>query len=253
MPEAGLRTPIDPGPGTPDEWRDMDTTARVPLLRQLEMPSMAELSPQEIEVEPVGPPEPVEPVAPQPEPPRAVMLPLEKLLEGMTETYIVQKDDTLRKIGARFRITDGLITRLNGLAGHIIHVDERLKVVRGPFRVVVDTQAMKLNVYLQDKHIKTYPVGLGTTEDATPTGHFRILDKVVNARWDYGGMHAPPGHPDNPTGSRWMKIARSYGIHGTNEPGTIGQRTSRGCIRMHNRDVEELYDLMRVGGEVTVQ
>jgi lipoprotein-anchoring transpeptidase ErfK/SrfK len=60
-----------------------------------------------------------------------------------------------------------------------------------------------------------------------------------------------PG-PGNPVGTRWMGLsAAGYGIHGTNAPGSIGKAASHGCIRMRNRDVEELFELVGVG--VTVE
>ena len=79
------------------------------------------------------------------------------------------------------------------------------------------------------------------------------MEKLPYPRWDYAGRHAPPGDPNNPIGSRWIKFAPSFGVHGTNDPQSIGKRSSAGCIRMHNSHVEEVYDLVRVGGEVIVQ
>ena len=65
-------------------------------------------------------------------------------------------------------------------------------------------------------------------------------------------LHA--GGPDNPLGARALYLGSSlYRIHGTNEPETIGQNVSSGCIRMMNEDVEDLYDRVRVGARVIVQ
>ena len=62
------------------------------------------------------------------------------------------------------------------------------------------------------------------------------------------------GGPDNPLGARALYLGSSlYRIHGTNEPETIGQNVSSGCIRMMNEDVEDLYDRVRVGARVIVQ
>ena len=59
--------------------------------------------------------------------------------------------------------------------------------------------------------------------------------------------------PANPLGERWIDIGDSYGIHGTHEPDSIGQDKSRGCVRMLNEDVAEVYDFLIVGGEVKIQ
>jgi lipoprotein-anchoring transpeptidase ErfK/SrfK len=193
------------------------------------------------------------PAAAQPQ--ASPAMPVEKLLADSVETYMVVKGDAISKIASRYRITSGLVRRLNGMPEdhQLIHVDERLKVVSGPFKVVVDTTSMQLALYRGEKLVKTYPVGVGTDETDTPKGSFKVIDKVKNARWDYGGMHVPPGSPENPTGTRWMKIAPSYGIHGTNDPSSIGKKTSRGCIRMFNADAEELYDIVTIGSEVIVK
>ena len=62
------------------------------------------------------------------------------------------------------------------------------------------------------------------------------------------------GGPDNPLGARALYLGSSlYRIHGTNEPDTIGQNVSSGCIRMMNEDVEDLYDRVHVGARVIVQ
>ena len=62
------------------------------------------------------------------------------------------------------------------------------------------------------------------------------------------------GGPDNPLGARAMYLGNSlYRIHGSNEPETIGQAVSSGCIRMTNEDVIDLYGRVRVGTQVVVQ
>ncbi|MFJ5370427.1 L,D-transpeptidase [Bosea sp. CER48] len=62
-----------------------------------------------------------------------------------------------------------------------------------------------------------------------------------------------PGGPDNPMGARALYLGSTlYRIHGSNEPETIGQAVSSGCIRMLNEDVIDLYDRARVGTRVVV-
>jgi lipoprotein-anchoring transpeptidase ErfK/SrfK len=71
---------------------------------------------------------------------------------------------------------------------------------------------------------------------------------------------APPGladlhggGPNNPLGARAMYLGSSlYRIHGSNEPWTIGQAVSSGCIRMRNEDVTDLYERVKVGTKVVV-
>jgi lipoprotein-anchoring transpeptidase ErfK/SrfK len=63
----------------------------------------------------------------------------------------------------------------------------------------------------------------------------------------------PHGDPQNPLGERWIDIGDSYGIHGTIDPASVGKNESRGCVRMLNSDVEEVYDFLVIGSEVTIE
>lgn len=72
----------------------------------------------------------------------------------------------------------------------------------------------------------------------------------MNPTYSHDGRTVPPG-PHNPVGSRWMGLSiRGYGIHGTNEPNSIGKAASHGCIRMARADLEELYPQVAVGDTV---
>ena len=81
-------------------------------------------------------------------------------------------------------------------------------------------------------------------------GEFKIVSRMVDPVWK--GV-VPPGDPKNPLGTRWLGFdLPQYGIHGTNEPETIGQPVTQGCIRLVNSDVEELYVLLPEGTHITV-
>jgi lipoprotein-anchoring transpeptidase ErfK/SrfK len=76
---------------------------------------------------------------------------------------------------------------------------------------------------------------------------------VTDPTYYHSGVVIPPG-PDNPVGTRWVGLSqKGYGIHGTNEPGSIGKARSHGCIRMRNRDVEEFFTLVSVGDTVEIR
>ena len=76
------------------------------------------------------------------------------------------------------------------------------------------------------------------------------MNRIPNPTYFGTGKIIGPGR-DNPLGTRWLGLsAKGYGIHGTNVPGSIGHAASHGCIRMRQRDLEELFDLVRVGVSV---
>ena len=72
----------------------------------------------------------------------------------------------------------------------------------------------------------------------------------MNPTYHHDGRTVAPG-PHNPVGDRWMGLSKAgYGIHGTNEPNSIGKAASHGCIRMAKKDLEEMYELVSVGDTV---
>jgi lipoprotein-anchoring transpeptidase ErfK/SrfK len=102
---------------------------------------------------------------------------------------------------------------------------------------------------------RSFAVATGQTIYPTPKGTFTIVVKWVNPTWypptqdawAKGLKPVPPG-PNNPLGTRWMGLsAPGVGIHGTDEPASIGYSASHGCIRMQVPDAEWLFDRVRVG------
>ena len=107
--------------------------------------------------------------------------------------------------------------------------------------IVVNIRNHTLTLYRNGAIFKVYPVAVGKASTPTPRGTFHIKNKSLN--------------PGGPFGARWMGLSAtggSYGIHGTNNPSSIGKDVSNGCIRMHNKDVLELFPLVPVGTVVKI-
>ena len=118
-------------------------------------------------------------------------------------------------------------------------------------RIVVSIPGRKLVLLEGDRIVKVYDIAVGKPSTPSPHGEFKIISHVSNPTWYGPGQTVAPG-PRNPIGTRWLGLnAKGYGIHGTNEPGSIGKAASHGCIRMRNCDVEELFAMVGVG--VTVE
>ena len=120
-------------------------------------------------------------------------------------------------------------------------------------RVVVNIPAMTLELLENGDLVKSYRVAVGRRSTPTPTGTFRITQRVKNPGWWGPDRQVIAPGPGNPVGTRWIGLdAKGYGIHGTNAPRSIGQAASAGCVRMKNRDVEDLFERVRPGDEVTI-
>ena len=108
-----------------------------------------------------------------------------------------------------------------------------------PFQIDVSVNNRKLKLLKNGVLQKQYPIAVGRMLFGTPVGQFIIINKAPN--------------PGGPFGTMWMSLSKEhYGIHGTNDPSSIGKAVSKGCIRMHNRDVEELSRIVPIGTPVTI-
>ena len=117
-------------------------------------------------------------------------------------------------------------------------------------RLVISIPDRKLALFEDGRVVKVYPIAVGKQSTPSPNGSFHIATKVVKPTWYQPGKVVGPG-PANPLGTRWMGLGyKGYGIHGTNRPRSIGKAASHGCIRMRVPDVEELFELVRVGDPV---
>lgn len=120
-------------------------------------------------------------------------------------------------------------------------------------QVIVSIPDRKLAV-VEDGHVlRIFAVSVGAKVSNSPTGEFQIINRVVNPAYYHPGTVIAPGK-DNPVGTRWIGLdKKGYGIHGTNEPWSIGKAASHGCIRLRNRDVEQLFTMLRVGDTVEIR
>lgn len=122
--------------------------------------------------------------------------------------------------------------------------------------IKIDKSENKLTYYAYRVPIKTFPVATGKTQEATPTGVFSVVMLVKNP-W-YLKSNIPGGDPKNPLGARWIGFdvpetdGSKYGIHGTNDPESIGKHASSGCVRMRNEDVTWLYNQVHLGTMVEI-
>jgi peptidoglycan hydrolase-like protein with peptidoglycan-binding domain len=127
-------------------------------------------------------------------------------------------------------------------------------------RIVIDQSSHQLTLERFGHPNVTFPVAVGQPAYPTPDGHFTIISKVENptwvpppdAPWAQGAVPIPPG-PGNPLGTRWMGISSpGVGIHGTDDPASIGYSVSHGCIRMQVPDAERLFTMVSLGMSVYI-
>ena len=119
--------------------------------------------------------------------------------------------------------------------------------------VLVSVPDRKLALFENGQVVRIYRVAIGKASTPSPVGAFKIVNRVTNPVYYHKGQVIAAGK-SNPVGSRWMGLsAKGYGIHGTNQPTSIGKAASTGCIRMGKQDLQELFELVNVGDAVEVR
>lgn len=116
-----------------------------------------------------------------------------------------------------------------------------IQVANSGYSMTIHVNNHTLTLFRNGNAIKVYPVAVGKPSTPTPKGTFKIINKAIN--------------PGGPFGARWLGLNApngDYGIHGTNNPSSIGKNISNGCIRMYNKDVIELSHLVQIGTTVKI-
>jgi hypothetical protein len=191
----------------------------------------------------------------------------ERADEKDVELYEIQQGDTLEMIARKFKA-------LNGVKGAIMYVNNyredailragrKVRLPKGTWSIVVDKSMFRMWVCYEGCPFKTYTITIGAPNKETPVAKFVMGGKNPNPAWwpppdvkISGKAPVPYGDPQNPLGKWWISlehdIHHGIGIHGTNDPGSIGSKASNGCVRMLNEEVVEVAALAYKGMIVTV-
>lgn len=121
------------------------------------------------------------------------------------------------------------------------------------WRLLLNIPARNLEVYKNGKLLKEFSVAVGKPSTPTPQGEFVIARKIKDPTWYPEGQEPVPPGPDNPLGPYWLGLnIKGYGIHGNNNPFSIGYWVSNGCVRLKNEEIEYLFENLPIGTPVEI-
>ncbi|MCD8138251.1 MAG: L,D-transpeptidase family protein, partial [Planctomycetaceae bacterium] len=175
----------------------------------------------------------------------------------------VASGEFLSSIGNKYRVDYESISRINGIDPNRIRVGMDLKLVVGDVSIVVrknehdPAKTPTVTWYLDGRWIREYQACVGDG-NKTPAGVYHLTSKERDPSWTNpaNGQLLPNNHPENILGSRWMAMkgmnTQGLGIHGTTVDDSIPGYTSAGCVRLLNKNVEELFSFARIDNRVTV-
>lgn len=162
--------------------------------------------------------------------------------------HTVKPGEYLALIAANYRISfQKLLSANPGITNpNVIYVGQKI-VIPGlqdpnniPYSIRVSLGQRRLTLLNNGRVVKTYPIAVGKMLTRTPLGEYIVVNREPN--------------PGGPYGVLWLSLSRrGYGIHGTNNPASIGKAVSAGCIRMQNNDVLELASQVPNGTRVIIQ
>jgi L,D-transpeptidase ErfK/SrfK len=161
--------------------------------------------------------------------------------------HIVKQGETITSIAMDYRTSVQALLNANRLTTSSILFPGQAIVIphlpaRGsiPYTIHISVRRRKLTLKKNNTIIHTYPIAVGKIVTETPVGDFIIVNREPN--------------PGGPFGAMWLSLSKlHYGIHGTNNPSSIGKAVSKGCIRMYNKDVLQLASIVPNGTEVFIR
>ncbi|HIC23164.1 MAG: hypothetical protein COB10_09395 [Planctomycetota bacterium] len=177
----------------------------------------------------------------------------------MCSMATVVSGDSLFKIAKENKVSIDSLRSLNNIRGDTIHPGQKLKFLTGEVYAVVDKSDFWIDIFIDGKWLLGYPVGHGK-DNCTPSGVFNVDILQKKPMWQPRDGRTPLeyGEEGNPLGERWIGFEDSathygLGIHGTDDPESIGSEVSEGCIRLKNEDVVNVFPWIRMGTKVYVQ
>ena len=198
----------------------------------------------------------------------------ENSLLGQVKGHRVEDDESLIEIARKFGLGYNEIVDANpGLDPFVPGTGEPVTVptswvlpdVSIYDGIIINLSEMRLYYFYKQggrSLVTTFPIGIGSEGTSTPTGNFRVIEKIVKPSWHVPESIrrekpelpaiVPPG-PDNPLGSHALRLSlRTYLIHGTNRPWGVGRRVSHGCIRLYPENIPTLFRLVPNNAKVTI-
>lgn len=138
------------------------------------------------------------------------------------------------------------------------NADVYLPPIDLPLRLEISLTRRQVTLYEGDVALKSYPVAVGKAGWETPVGKHTVIQMLRDPAWlsPFNGSLIRGGDPENPLGRYWIGFwtngKNTIGFHGTPNPKSVGQAVSHSCVRMHNRDIADLFQRVKVGTLVEV-
>ena len=180
----------------------------------------------------------------------------------LQQPHTVRQGESLEQIAQTYNVPTQLLANINGIRDpQNLQPGRQLKVVSGPFDALISLGRQELTLMLKSRYAGRFPIGIGRDSQGLE-GSYVVGDKTVDPT--YRGPNRvtiAAGDPNNPLGKFWIGLrdgmdgqtAVRIGIHGTNDPRSVGRTEGRGSIRLADRDIRDVFGILSVGSKVTIR
>lgn len=161
--------------------------------------------------------------------------------------YLVKPGDTLQSIAQGYNVPWQLLAKINGIRDpEQLEPGSQLKVVRGPFEVLVSLERFELTLVVGGRYAGRFPIGIGRDAPPQLEGSYTVQRKVTPNRF------SPPGGQNVPQGQFLIELADRLVIHGTDDLRNLRRADGPGVICLGPRDIEDLCDILTAKSEAAL-
>jgi LysM repeat protein len=169
------------------------------------------------------------------------------------DPHVVKPGETLPSIADAYSVPWQLLANINGIQDpNNLTPGQAIKVVRGPFRAVIDLDDLEMTLMLRELYAGRFRIGVGSDE-AQLEGEYQVRDKVLNPPYNGPAGSFSGEDTNNPFGGRKLDLGGRAAIHGASYPQKVGTFGGPGTIRLSPEDVEHVFDILSVGSRVVIQ
>ncbi|MCA9100246.1 MAG: LysM peptidoglycan-binding domain-containing protein [Pirellulales bacterium] len=166
--------------------------------------------------------------------------------------YVTREGDTLESVAGQFNVPARLLANVNAVSEtDPLPPGTELKVMTGPFAASLDLNSYRLTLWLGDRYAGRFNVGIGSEQPIEPR-EYVVETKITNPTYYGSELTIGKDDPTNPLGEYWIGLGGNVGVHGTIDPHSVGAPAKEGCVRLSERDIEDVFHILSIGSHVIV-
>ncbi len=175
----------------------------------------------------------------------------------LAQPYKVQTGERLEDIAKKHNVSAELLAKINGISETAPVVPgEELKVVNGPFSAVIDINRRQFTLMLDGCYAGSFSLsdlGASVANSAQPLQELTVTQKTASPIYNGPAGEIPADDPTNPLGKHLIGLGNQFALHGALSAPSQGPPMPEGGVRLADRDLVDVFDILTVGSRVTIR